>query len=281
MDKIIALVVTYNRIDKLKICIEKLIQQTISLDKIVIINNNSNDGTTEFLDSIKNQQIVCVNLNENTGGAGGFKKGLETALELGADWIWGMDDDAYPRSNALEELLKIKKIKENANCCFWSNCNNDNDFKEEYKEVKHLMFVGFFFNKHMLKETGMPRGDFFIYYDDIEFSERIQKCGYSIIKVRDSIIEHKDAASNLLMNLKLGKNNVQIVSCPTQNWRIYYWVRNDILRFAKWSGKWFFKVIFHTTLKYIKIVIFAPNGKNFFFKGLKDALTEKSGKLEL
>lgn len=45
MDKVIALVVTYNRKDLLIECLESLISQTYKIDKIVVINNCSTDGT--------------------------------------------------------------------------------------------------------------------------------------------------------------------------------------------------------------------------------------------
>ena len=47
--KIDAVVVTYNRLAKLKKVLESFDKQTLIPGTIVIVNNNSNDGTFEFL----------------------------------------------------------------------------------------------------------------------------------------------------------------------------------------------------------------------------------------
>ena len=50
----IAVVVTYNRLQLLKECIEALLNSSVKSD-ILIINNNSSDGTYEFLNNIENE----------------------------------------------------------------------------------------------------------------------------------------------------------------------------------------------------------------------------------
>lgn len=42
---IAAVFVTYNRLSLLKECIQALIAQTYPLDKIIVVNNSSTDGT--------------------------------------------------------------------------------------------------------------------------------------------------------------------------------------------------------------------------------------------
>ena len=49
MNKICAIVVTYNRVELLKLTIEKLLKQTRKIDEVIIINNASTDNTGEFL----------------------------------------------------------------------------------------------------------------------------------------------------------------------------------------------------------------------------------------
>lgn len=47
--RIAAVVVTYNRLDLLKECINSIRQQTRKLDEIIVVNNSSTDGTLEWL----------------------------------------------------------------------------------------------------------------------------------------------------------------------------------------------------------------------------------------
>lgn len=281
MEKIIAVIVTYNRLEKLKKCIDCLMKQSVSLDNLVIVNNASSDGTTQYLQVVNNQKIIHIKLDENTGGSGGFERGIKEAVSLGADWIWGMDDDAFPRIDALEKLIEVKMIYEKEKICMWSNCNNDTSFEGDYKYVDKLMFVGFFISKKMIEKIGVPRGDFFIYYDDIEYSERIRESNYSIIKVKNSIIDHNDSASNTLIKFKIRGHELQIVSCPKQDWRVYYWVRNDILRYTRGSCKWIYKVIVHTPIKLIKLLLNNPQNIIMFFRGFIDGVCYKTGKIEV
>lgn len=92
-NNICAVVVTYNRIKLLKECIDSLRKQTIILDGIIVVNNNSNDGTKEWL-ALQND-ISAIH-QENLGGAGGFYNGIKSAYNKGYNWIWCMDDDCLP-----------------------------------------------------------------------------------------------------------------------------------------------------------------------------------------
>ena len=52
-------IVTYNRLEKLKIALKKYENQTILPKYIIAVNNNSNDGTKEFLNEwVKNNKEI-------------------------------------------------------------------------------------------------------------------------------------------------------------------------------------------------------------------------------
>lgn len=127
MDKIAAVVVTYNRLELVKKTIAALQKQTRPLDCIIIVNNGSTDGTGSFLDNLVSDERffaskasqsaerevregdteICVIHQENVGGSGGFWRGIKEAYELGFDWIWCMDDDVFPREECMEALLGL------------------------------------------------------------------------------------------------------------------------------------------------------------------------------
>ena len=100
---IIAVVVTYNRMELLKRNI-RCLQQNKPISSIVIVNNGSTDGTTEWLAA---QEGLTVINQTNVGGAGGFYTGIQYAYQAGADWIWCMDDDVFPRADCLEQLFAV------------------------------------------------------------------------------------------------------------------------------------------------------------------------------
>ena len=65
-----AVIVTYNRKDKLKKAIECLKKQIFKPEKIIIIDNASTDGTQVVLEDYKDDDLIkYVRLEDNLGGA--------------------------------------------------------------------------------------------------------------------------------------------------------------------------------------------------------------------
>ena len=278
MKKIGIIVVTFNRLDCLKKNIEALNKLSIPNDyetTTYIVNNASNDGTTEWLEGIKNNNIEIINLESNTGGSGGFFTGMKYAVENGMDYIWGMDDDAYPESEALEEIINVMKIQDE-NAGYWSNCNKDSEFEGLYKKVEHWMFVGFFISSEIIRKIGYPRKEFFIYFDDVEYGRRIIKNGYDIYKVKNSIINHQDAVSNNYEG-KIFNKKIHIPKLP--DWKMYYFVRNGLLMYKK-NEKEYWKRAYIDMIKLIfKIIIIKPSQLKIVLKGFLHGIIRKSGKI--
>ena len=108
-DRVAAVVVTYNRLPLLQKCIEKLEAQTAPCD-ILVVNNASSDGSTEWLEARQGGRLLPKNTGANLGGAGGFNCGMRWAVEAGYDRLWLMDDDCLPEPDALEKLLEADAL---------------------------------------------------------------------------------------------------------------------------------------------------------------------------
>ena len=95
--------------DNLKIALQHYESQTNKNFTLVIVDNNSSDGTKEFLEGWKQTesefQKEVIFLTSNTGGAGGFYAGERYALQLNPDWVYVSDDDAYPDINSSKSYL--------------------------------------------------------------------------------------------------------------------------------------------------------------------------------
>ena len=85
-----AVVVTYNRKEELCKNLDMLYLQTIHLDKIIVVDNCSTDGTKEYLQKkgyLEQDNFIYHCTEENIGGAGGFYTGIQRAYNEKADWI--------------------------------------------------------------------------------------------------------------------------------------------------------------------------------------------------
>lgn len=102
-------IITYNKIEALKLCLDSLLKTVKGINcEVIIWNNNSNDGTYDFLEkfSTLNKNVRVINNKENIGNNAKSK-----AVELAkGDFIVGIDDDVIGFSeNWLREMVKAYK----------------------------------------------------------------------------------------------------------------------------------------------------------------------------
>lgn len=204
-----AVVVTYNRKELLKRCLEALLAQTRPVDRIVIVDNCSTDGTPEFLEAegfLQEPVVEYVRLPENMGGAGGFHEGMKRAYEQGYDWLWVMDDDGVPAAEALSRLVDCPLAASIRGCAIVL----DDDVSGErlvfitetpsgiirrVEELEHLSgqegavethglpFNGVLISNKVIEKIGLPKKEFFIWGDDLEFFLRARRAGFQPIIV--------------------------------------------------------------------------------------------------
>lgn len=260
-----AVIVTYNRLDILKLSVERLLSQTFVINRIVIVNNASNDGTQEYLreKSSENTSLDIINLDRNMGGAGGFYFGIKRAYELSCDYVWIMDDDTIATEKALSrlidslEVLKDRRIgfltsnvlfKDDTPCLMniprtvykW------NDFIDKgIVEISHTSFVAMFIPSKVIQEVGLPIKDYFIWGDDGEYSTRILRAGYSGYLVGDSTVYH-------YMKENVG---VDIFNTPKERiGRFFYFYRNNTITDRMRGPKRFIKRLLYHQYLVLKII---------------------------
>lgn len=106
MAKVFAVILTFNRKDLLKRCLDAVYAQTRACDGVIVIDNASTDGTEQMLLESLRPNLKCYVLSHNIGASGGFNAGFRLAYQNGADFVWMMDDDVIPAADALQCLLE-------------------------------------------------------------------------------------------------------------------------------------------------------------------------------
>ncbi|AUR09984.1 glycosyltransferase [Phaeobacter inhibens] len=103
--RLVAVVVTYNRLAKLKVTLARLLDSPAQeLASLVVVDNASNDGTGDWLAgwAADHPRVDVVTSATNQGGAGGFALGMQRAMEAHTpDWLVVMDDDGRPEPGGL------------------------------------------------------------------------------------------------------------------------------------------------------------------------------------
>lgn len=285
--KIAGLIVTYNRKELLKETINAILNQTLKVNKLFIVNNASTDGTKEILEEYekKYNEIEVINLEENLGGAGGFNYGIHYIYDtFEYDWIWLMDDDALPAKNALETLFtyydNLPKKKQNKIGVLqnkrvldrkWFDENNGKYFPLKVKKRWAGTFVGYLIKTEVVGRIGFPEKEFFIYSDDVEYTFRVRKMGYKTLTVFGSYIYHPTWTTQLDYIFK--KKEIKI-----PGWKIYYVFRNPFLLYRNNEiMKFFLKLYFKFDALMWKRI--DASLYPFALKGLKDGLNGIGGKV--
>ena len=105
---IAAVFATMNRASTAVACVRALAAQARPPDLVVVADNISSDSTVTALESLADLpfELVVHRMRENRGNAGGVQEAMDLAFEHGVDSVWILDDDSWPRGEALAALLE-------------------------------------------------------------------------------------------------------------------------------------------------------------------------------
>jgi len=226
MEKVIAVVVSYNRQELLTECITALRNQTRRPDAILVVNNGSTDNTEQWL---REQTDITFITQSNTGSGGGFNTGINWAYKAGYSWIWCMDDDGYSKEDALENLLKSEApVRSLMNCAVVSKEDKKSFVWKtgQYKTIDEVNesvindighpFNGTLIHRSIVEKVGVPKAAFFLWGDESEYYYRIvKKNNIPVFTVTASIHYHPPSSFNYKQDWEY-----------TSSWKMYYYVRN-------------------------------------------------------
>ncbi|NEX19687.1 glycosyltransferase [Thiorhodococcus mannitoliphagus] len=189
-DRVAVVLVTFNRKQMLIESLRGIFQQSVSVERIFLIDNDSTDGTQALLESkgyLSDARITYRRMPENTGGAGGFHEGLRLAQEAGFDWYWVLDDDVEPEPDCLEKLLGYRSISECVHPLVLYQDGTAHEWEHVFDPITTYQaglhnlsfrngkdwcvmqvacFEGMLVSASILAKVGLPETDFFVYGDD-------------------------------------------------------------------------------------------------------------------
>lgn len=287
--KLGVVLVTFNRLDKLKISLDCYEKQTIKPDYVIVVNNNSSDGTTEFLQDWgkKNTSYkkIILNLPENIGGSGGFHEGLKEALNHDIDWVWVADDDAFPKETCFEyakDYIENNNVDDVSAICgkvlnrgkidlthrrrlkkllFFplQTVPGKKNYQKDSFEIELFSYVGSLINIEKMKKVGITKKDYFIYNDDSEHSYRLSKVGRIVCVPKIEIIHDGPIVG--------ARDGV--------NWKFYYSIRNvlDMVK-SNFPKRYYISYKIYVRIKYTLIITLLYKNKKDGFKIMHKAIKD-------
>ena len=205
---------TWNDADSIGTVLDAVLHQTSTVDGILIVDNGSTDDT---LDSAFPDNVTVIRHGLNLGTSGAVKTGLEYAIAHGYDWMWILDADSVPRSDALGLLVDVVETEGPQ---LGAICSSHNLVAlgrmlcgrvltpggprlprlrpdRRIVDCDSLIWSGSLINLASIARIGLPRAgtlgcweDLSLDYGDIEYTYRINRAGYRILVHRDSIVDH-------------------------------------------------------------------------------------------
>jgi GT2 family glycosyltransferase len=250
--KIYVVILNWNNFGDTEKCVDSLLTINDSRIKPIIVDNHSTDDSFILLKSKYNSLPILVS-DKNKGYAGGMNIGIKYALSSSADYIIISNNDIIYQNDFLSPLLELMKKDNSIGIvspkilytydkrtiyCAGADFNflrasgvaafqgeNSTDFGNEIREVSMAEGSCFLAKKNVFEKAGLFSEDFFMYFEDLEFSDRVRKY-FKLFYTPHSIIYHKGGAGS--------------------NWKnhsplyYYYYTRNRYFYFKKYG--FFFKI---------------------------------------
>lgn len=287
---------TYNKKNYVLKCIESVLASAYTDFDLIIVDNASEDGSVAAIKAKYSDKLTLLQNSENLGGAGGFARGMQYAMDKEIyKYIHLLDDDIVVDKDAIGVLYNFMETHPQAGACgslvyrmnspeivqhyggmmdIENLCEKSlyrfNEGSGNLPECVKCDFVAAcsaMYRTDALLKTGIIDKEYFIYWDDIALGLEIQLAGYEVYAYKKSKVWHCHGHSNL-----------------KSTFGIYYGFRNKIRCFARyWSDEDFAGLSENLVKRLFRT--FAVNRNNpevitTYLYALNDALNEIRGKAD-
>ena len=185
------IVVTMNRKEILKSCLESFSLQLYKDYEVIVVDNASSDGTGDLIRQAF-PHVRYFFLNTNSGVPGGRNHGIHVAC---GEFCVFIDDDAvFAENNALDQVVSCFRSDNNLGCLAFRIVRPDGGC-EEYKsiprvdkkridadyECSYFCGAGFAVRRSIFLEMGMFWEPLFFIGEELDFSYRLVNEEYKIM----------------------------------------------------------------------------------------------------
>lgn len=260
---VITVILNSNRKDDTLDCLASLSKNAYRNHKIIVLDNNSTDGSIEAIQStFPNVEInkIAVNL----GWSGNNNVGINLAMEQSADWIFLLNEDTILDSDCLSVLVDAGESDPSIGIVGPLVYHFDepeiiqtaggtlNEKWEGGHLGKNEVDRGQFSNPHLvdwisgcaimvrravIEQVGVLDERFFYYWDETEWCMRARKAGWKILNVPAAKLWHKGVQRDYQPKPSL----------------TYYDTRNHLLFVSKHNAP--FRAQFNTWFQIIRTLV--------------------------
>ena len=295
--KIAVIIINWKKYDFTLKCIDSVLKSSYKNFKIILIDNESQNIFSDEIN--KSDKIHIIKNKNNEGFARANNQGVKYSIKNGFDYILLLNNDTLIKNDLIDSLIKQsknlnQKIVQPLSLNYdgtkiWNAGGTINNLFGTFRtHKKGEIFKNFKSSKgftdwftgccvliksEIFTDIGYFDERFFAYYEDVDFSIRLKKMGYSIALMTDSYLQHYESASSKSIN-KIEGNLSPYVH--------YFNTRNHILLLKKHSKSFnVIGVLLYQLIKILSYLIyflirFRFNKFKMVSKGLIDAINFKT-----
>ena len=244
-------------------CLDSLQRLDYTAARVLVIDNGSTDESLERLEAACSANGRCpvelLPLSVNLGFAGGMNRGIEYALAHGAEYVFLLNNDTIATPDVLNRLVAVAQSHQEAGLIgcdvrtlganesggyarvgfdwlrgitrTWNVPPGGDEASDEAVVVDVIIGCAVLVRRSLIERIGLMDERYFLYFEDIDWSLRALRAGYSCLLARGAVVRHGVGASTR----GRGKR---------PRWTFYYYhTRNNIL-FMRMYGSRFTRLTF-------------------------------------
>lgn len=214
---VISVVLNMNRRHDTLECLSSLERTAHARSQVMVLDCLSQDGSAEAV-RMECPGVTVVELLENRGYAGNNNIGLRAALDMGADWVFVLNNDVTVAPDCLPMLLSVGEAHADIGVvgpmvfhhdepgviqsaggvlsARWEgvhlgqNEDDEGQFKTP-RDVDWLSGCALLIRRDVLKDVGLFDERFFAYWEETEWCVRARRAGWRIVHVPAAKLWHK------------------------------------------------------------------------------------------
>lgn len=280
------IIVNWNQKEVTLDCLESISNLNYPNYQIVVVDNNSTDGSTKAI-AERFPQVEQIYHQENRGSTAGYNAGFRRALSANADYALLLNNDTYIDACALDYMVEACEREgvgltgpliyyAEHSTKIWSAGAMRNRLTLELKgnhgrgkvfneitERDFLTSCALLFKKKVLESVGPMDEDFFVYQEENDYCIRVRQAGFRVLLVPQAKVWHRVSFSS-------GGSD-----SPNER---YWMAKNTMIYFRKHARawQWFFIIPWRTgsAIKTSIRLAWAKNWKSLkaYWIGLRDGI---------
>jgi hypothetical protein len=216
------ILVNYNTAEHTLECVDSLNNIDYKNYEIVIVDNLSRTEDVEKLNSITNSKVTVIKNKENSGFSGGNNLAIKMVLEK-SDYILLLNNDTTVEKDFLNIMINKAESESDIGVVCPKIFNYYNRTEVSYGSADINYFKGGVFiygineknekvyntsreitfatgccmliKAETLRKTGLLPEEYFLYFEDTDYSMKVMKSGYKMWYEPMAVIYHKESVS--------------------------------------------------------------------------------------